>query len=44
MTTYTFDPSDEGVSAAQQQAEASALEVGEKIVNAQQAEKESRNV
>ena len=42
MASYTFDPSDEGVSAAQQQAEAAALEVGEKIVNAQQAEKESR--
>lgn len=42
MATYTFDPSDEGVSAAQQQAEAAALEVGEKIVAQQQAEKEAR--
>ena len=42
MASYTFDPSDEGVSAAQQQAEAEALKGGEQIVNAQQAEKESR--
>lgn len=42
MPAYTFDPSDEGVSTEQQQAEAAALEVGEKIVAAQQAEKEAR--
>lgn len=42
MATYTFDPSDEGPSAAQQEAETQALEIGEKIIQQQQAEKAAK--